>query len=445
MIRSGDARLDGVERDLPVTARHPGVAGAVRDGASDHASVRIIAEVAFARAVLLHEQFAGRDGLGRRLARPRLARRVAPLRLEPPGGGEQRRGGAVRRFVLREFFYRWPALLHNASDGGRVALRAQEEGALETRIERRILPLAVGGVLRRECFENFLRLHAPFQRGGLLAGDHHDLGLQTQRIGEPHPEPGTARIGLQERFEPRDLGAEARGRLGEVAGAFSNGAEIRVGVGQARLQLGRVVRIAHRDFFQRGPLAEKPVAGRGEVAAVEFEDGEIVVARHRLALPLRVFRIEAGERYAGVAIAHEPLAGRRKLALFVVHVADPILRLRPLEEQVAVAWVALDERRGAFERGGERRIRLGVAQLRDAHLADLREGLRLLRERGVGEVARVERLEVGHRIVAGGVERIEPVRLFQTSLQVVEHPGHQRLGFLLPALRIVTRDERQRR
>jgi hypothetical protein len=160
------------------------------------------------------------------------------------------------------------------------------------------------------------------------------------------------------------------------------------------------------------------------------------VAGGEFALGAGLGAFEGDERDGGIAVAHKPLAGEREIAAAARDEADPVFGLRAFEEHVAIARVAGGERGGALVGGGKGGVGLGETRLVDARGADLREGFGLAGERGVGEVAGVERGEVGEGFLADAVEEVEAAGLLELGAKIAEHKGEQRFGLLLAALGI---------
>ena len=116
-----------------------------------------------------------------------------------------------------------------------------------------------------------------------------------------------------------------------------------------------------------------------------------------------------------------------------------------LEDALAIPRVALEELRGGVGRareGGQRIVQLAALL---ADLADEVQRARAVAERGGVEAAGILHGVVGERLLADGVERIEPAHGIELAAQVAEHELEQVFGLRTLALRLGARVHRRHR
>ena len=100
-------------------------------------------------------------------------------------------------------------------------------------------------------------------------------------------------------------------------------------------------------FFFRQLCLESPLRGI-QVATIQRQHSQIVFAVRGLELPVVVARIDLHQRQRGIAIPGQPLVGVRQLALLPIDVADPVFRLRAIEQEAAIIGVPRGQFRAAL-------------------------------------------------------------------------------------------------
>ena len=131
-------------------------------------------------------------------------------------------------------------------------------------------------------------------------------------------------------------------------------------------------------------------------------------------------------------------------ALPPVHEPHPEVALRQIVQPLAVVRVPVRERLGEGERLRKRLPRFGEPSLGDAHVADLVQRRRALRQFLVAQ----RRLGNGGEVVQGLrtdiIQNLEPADLLQLLPQVAEHEADQVFRLLAPPFRVAARRDGDR-
>ena len=147
-----------------------------------------------------------------------------------------------------------------------------------------------------------------FAGGGELSRGKVDIGLKHQGVGELEPPKRGARLRSHEVFKLGRLRDILVDRVRKFTPLLSEAPEPGMRISDPKTQI-QISRGSLDHLFQRCKFREDTGAGLRKFAALQAQDGKVVLAKSELAAPARSPRVESQKRKGGLVVAPPPFGG----------------------------------------------------------------------------------------------------------------------------------------